>query len=38
MPIRAAFLEPSGAPCVYLAGQEARCEEFLVQEVDEELF
>lgn len=38
MPIRAAFLESCEAPCVYLADQAARCEEFLVQEVDEELF
>jgi len=38
MPIRAVFLESCETPCVYLAGRTARCEEFLVQEVDEELF
>lgn len=38
MPIRAAFLESVETPCVYLDGKEALCEEFLVQEVDEDLF
>ena len=37
MPIRAVFLEAEDSPCVYLAEQTALCEEFIVQEIDEEL-
>jgi arginine-tRNA-protein transferase len=37
MSIRAAFLESRRTPCVYLHGQEALCEELLVEEIDEDL-
>jgi arginine-tRNA-protein transferase len=37
MAIRAAFLESRPTPCVYLHDQDALCEEFLVEEVDNEL-